>query len=308
MSNLPWIEKYRPEIFQDISHHEEILKSICNMIDNNNLMNMIFVGNMGSGKSSTSRVISKKLYGKKEALMTMKLNASDQRGINEIRELIDNFASRSFDKSAVRMIILDEADAMTIDAQLVLSQLIDKYKTKIIFCVICNYIRKIHSNIKSRCILFRFASLSPDSVFSRTKTIAEKEHIKISDEILREISIVSNGDMRQAINMLYTVNFDKELTVEKLYKYIKKPSNVLSENIIKIFTCKKDLNIKYIKLQRILRENGYSLFQLLKIVLEHIIKTKRYNLLPILAEMEMNLSGDFSERIQLSHLISLFTD
>jgi replication factor C subunit 3/5 len=308
MNNLPWIEKYRPETFKDISHHEEILKSITNMIDNNNLMNMIFVGNMGSGKSSTSRVISKKLYGSQESLMTMKLNASDQRGINEIRELIDNFASRSFNKNVIRMIILDEADAMTIDAQLVLSQLIDKYKTKIIFCVICNYIRKIHSNIKSRCILFRFKSLSVNSVFSRIKSIADSEKITITDELLYEMAKISGGDMRQAINILYSVNFDKELTIEKLYKYIKKPSAEVSNNIINIFTSKKTIVEKYSILSDIIHKNGYSLFQLLQIILEYVIKSKTYNLLPILAEMEMNLSGDFSESIQLGYLVSLFTN
>jgi replication factor C subunit 3/5 len=306
--NLPWIEKYRPETFNDISHHEEIIKSIENMIDNNNLMNMIFVGNMGSGKSSTSRVISRKLYGAQESLMTMKLNASDQRGINEIRDLVDNFASRSFNKNIVRMIILDEADAMTIDAQLVLSQLIDKYKTKIVFCVICNYIRKIHSNIKSRCILFRFKSLSVNSVFSRIKSISESEDISISDDLLYEMAKLSNGDMRQAINILYSVNFDKELTIEKLYQYIKKPSDKVSKNILKIFNSKKPISEKYSNVSDIIHKNGYSLFQLLQIILGYVIKTKKYNLLPILAEMEMNLSGDFSESIQLSYLVSLFAN
>ena len=148
MENIPWIEKYRPNTMNDIAYHSDIKNSINDMIQKGTLMNMIFVGNMGSGKSSTARVIGRKIYGDQDSLMTMKLNASDQRGVNEIREVIDSFASATFNSSKIRMVILDEADAMTTDAQLILSQLIDKYNKKLVFCIICNYIRKIHKSIK----------------------------------------------------------------------------------------------------------------------------------------------------------------
>jgi replication factor C subunit 3/5 len=308
MLDLPWIEKYRPDTFDDISHHQTIINSIEKMIETKTMMNMIFVGNMGSGKSSTARVISKKLYGDRQNLLTLKLNASDQRGINEIRTIVDEFASKSFDNTIVRMIILDEADAMTIDAQLVLSQLIDKYKHKIIFCVICNYIRKIHLNIKSRCIIFRFESLSSDSINNRLEQIVEKENIKITDSVLKEISQICNGDMRQAINILYSVNFDSNLTIENLYKYIKKPSRKISNSIIKIITGNNSILKKYSIISEIVSTHGYSLFQLLQIILDYIIVQKKYNLLPLIADLEMNLSDDFSEQIQLAHLISLFTN
>lgn len=308
MNSQPWIEKYRPETFKDITHHDEILTNIANMIENKNLMNMIFVGNMGSGKSSTSRVISKKLYGNKDYLMTLKMNASDQRGINEIRDTIEKFASASFDHSQVRMIILDEADAMTIDAQLVLSQLIDKYKNKLIFCIICNYIRKIHQNIKSRCILFRFESLSPLSVKNNLKKISEKENIKISDNIISEIAMISNGDMRKAINILFTINFNENITIKKLYQYIKIPSKKISKKIMDIIIKKSPINEKYILLRDIISSNGYNLFQILQIILDYILQNQKYDILPSIAKLEMNLIDDFSETIQLIYLISLFNN
>jgi len=305
MENIPWIEKYRPHTFNDITFHCEIKKNINHMIKTGKLMNMIFVGNMGSGKSSTARVISKEMYGDQEYLMTQKLNASDQRGVNEIRERIDNFASASFNVSKIRMVILDEADAMTIDAQLILSQLIDKYKNKLVFCIICNYIRKIHSSIKSRCILFRFNSLSNESIKERLKLIIAKENINLSDDILFEIAKESKGDMRRAINILYTVNFDKELTVEKIYHYIKIPSEKISNKIINILIGELSLFEKNKKVQFTIREYGYNIFQILDIIIKYVNKEKLWYLLPELAKIEMNLSGDFSENIQLAHLISL---
>lgn len=304
-SSIPWIEKYRPNTFNELAHHTQIKKTLENMITNNNMMNVIFVGNMGSGKSSTARVISKKLFGTKENMMCMKLNASDQRGVNEIRDTIEKFASSSFDNTKTRMIILDEADAMTLDAQIVLSQLMDKYSKKLFFCVICNYIRKIHYTIKSRCITFRFNSLTPDSVFNRLLTITKTENITISEPVLKEIAILANGDLRRAINILYTVTFDPNINIESLYNYVKIPSKNQSKNIIDILTRGDPINKTFKTIDELITLNGFNIFQLLQIIIDYLIANKIYDPLPELAKIEMNLSGDFSKNIQLAYLISL---
>ena len=157
MNNSIWIEKYRPKTFDDIIGQDKNINIIKNVLKNNSLPHLLLHGNSGVGKSSTINSIINYLYGDNKAFMVMKLDASDDRGINSVREEIKGFAEKMtiFNKG-IKLIILDEADSMTFDAQFALRRIIEKYSENTRFCLICNYENKIIKPIKSRCVNIRF--------------------------------------------------------------------------------------------------------------------------------------------------------
>ena len=151
MESLPWIEKYRPKNINDIISHDMNIETIKNLLIGGALPHLLFHGSPGTGKTSTIMALAKEIYGSNVRLMSLKLDASDDRGINSVREDIKGFAEKSnmFQKG-VRLIILDEADSMTFDAQFALRRIMEKYSATIRFCLICNYENKIIPAIRSR--------------------------------------------------------------------------------------------------------------------------------------------------------------
>jgi replication factor C subunit 3/5 len=135
--------------------------------------------------------------------MILELNASDDRGIEVVREQIKNFAStKNVYSSGFKLIILDEADAMTTVAQAALRRVIEKYTRNVRFCIICNYVSKIIPAIQSRCTRFRFAPLAVEQVESRLQTIIDNEQIHLTEEGKKALLLLSKGDMRRALNIL----------------------------------------------------------------------------------------------------------
>ncbi|CAG8609600.1 12556_t:CDS:2, partial [Acaulospora morrowiae] len=174
--NLPWIEKYRPKTLEELVSHEEITSTIERFIENNRVPHLLFYGPPGTGKTTTILAFARKLYGQNWRNMTMELNASDDRGIDVVREEIKTYASmgRIF-STGFKLIILDEADSMTSSAQNALRRIIEKYTNNVRFCIICNYISKIIPAIQSRCTKFRFSPIGEEQVNSRLEYIIQSE-------------------------------------------------------------------------------------------------------------------------------------
>lgn len=197
MENI-WIEKYRPDSFEEIVGQEEIINAIQQRL--NNLPHMIFEGKAGTGKTTTAHVISRTLD-----TDFLELNSSEERGIDTVRGKIMSFAKHlSFRKAPYKILFLDEMDSMTNEAQLALRPMMEKYAHNCRFIIGCNYIDKIINPIKSRCKLYRFKPINMESVVKRLQYIAEKENIyaSISEEDLKDIAERSRGDLRKAINDL----------------------------------------------------------------------------------------------------------
>ncbi|GMG17316.1 unnamed protein product [[Candida] boidinii] len=213
IERIPWVEKYRPKNLDEDTSQSNTIKILKKNLQTSNLPHMLFYGPPGTGKTSTILAMAKELYGPELfKSRVLELNASDERGISIVREKIKNFARLSVshpseeDKSKYpcppyKLIILDEADSMTSDAQSALRRTMENYSGITRFCLICNYITRIIDPLASRCSKFRFKSLNSTDSLDRLKFIIKNENLNLKnqDEICLEILKVSNGDLRKAI-------------------------------------------------------------------------------------------------------------
>lgn len=146
MDTLPWIERYRPKYLADLVAQDDIVNTIRVLVERNRLPHMLLYGPPGSGKTSTILCVAREMYGNQSKSMTLELNASDARGIDVVRNEIQNFAgTRKLFSSGTKLVILDECDNMTKDAQMALRRVIEKYSENARFCLICNYASKVCS-------------------------------------------------------------------------------------------------------------------------------------------------------------------
>lgn len=207
---LPWVEKYRPRSMTDISSQEEVVRSLSASIRSGIIPHLLFYGPPGTGKTSTILAVARDLFGP-ELMRTrvLELNASDERGIAVVREKVKAFAAGSVGSAGVasrvppfKLIILDEADSLTQDAQAALRRTMESYSKITRFCIICNYVSRIIEPVASRCSKFRFKPLDRESMLARLKFIAAAEGIPADDATLDELLVVSGGDMRKAITLL----------------------------------------------------------------------------------------------------------
>ena len=200
---LPLIEKYRPSKLSDIKNQDDIKDIFINMVQNRNVPHMILYGGAGTGKTSTAIAMCKELYKETYSDNVLELNASDERGIRVVREKIKTFSQKSAD-SDFKVIILDEADAMTSDSQFALRRIVEKFSSNTRFILICNYINKIIPPLLSRCAVFRFKTMTNLNIEDILFTIMKKENITIADSIKSKIV---KDDLRKSINNLQKLIF-----------------------------------------------------------------------------------------------------
>ena len=202
-----WVEKYRPVKLDQVAAQPEVIQSLKKVLETKNLPHLIFFGPSGCGKTSTILALSKELFGEELYYdRVIELNASDERGINVIRDKIKTYAKKAINpKENVppwKIIILDEADNMTQDSQFALRRIMEEYSKLTRFCIICNYHNKIIDPINSRCALFRFKPIKEMDILLKLKDICIKENLSLSDEFLNQVIKFSRGDLRKAINFL----------------------------------------------------------------------------------------------------------
>ncbi|KAM4059139.1 ATPase family associated with various cellular activities (AAA) domain-containing protein [Hirsutella rhossiliensis] len=213
--SLPWVEKYRPATLDDVSGHQDILATINKFIDSNRLPHLLLYGPPGTGKTSTILALARRIYGASNLRqMVLELNASDDRGIDVVREQIKTFASTKqifamgasakagHPMAAFKLIILDEADAMTNTAQMALRRIMEKYTVNTRFCIIANYSHKLSPALLSRCTRFRFSPLKEGDIRTLVEKVVEEENVKIGAEAVDALIKLSKGDMRRALNVL----------------------------------------------------------------------------------------------------------
>lgn len=210
------VEKYRPATLEDVSGHQDILSTVNKFVETNRLPHLLFYGPPGTGKTSTVLALARKIYGPKNMRqMVLELNASDDRGIDVVRDQIKSFAStrQIFSTSSLdggengniakyKLCILDESDALTSTAQMALRRIIEKYTTHTRFVLLCNYTHKISPALLSRCTRFRFSPLKERDIRQLVDKVIEEENVNISPEATDALVKLSKGDMRRALNVL----------------------------------------------------------------------------------------------------------
>ena len=221
---IPWVEKYRPHKVSDISHQEEVVATLQQAVDDGsargNLPHLLLYGPPGTGKTSLALALCHQLFGRANyKARVLELNASDERGIRIVRDKIKIFAQQtaSLTRDVVvdgvrkacppfKIIILDEADAITEDAQTALRRTMETHSRVTRFILICNYVSKIISPLASRCAKFRFKALPMKAMVDRLKYISTNERVSVKDDTLVSLVEAADGDLRRAITTLQSAH------------------------------------------------------------------------------------------------------
>jgi replication factor C subunit 2/4 len=261
-NQLPWIEKYRPKHIDDIILNNNTLTKINKIIEEKNMPNIIITGIPGIGKTTTIKSIANKLYGKNVENAVLSLNASDDRGIKIVEELITNFCKKMLNIDTNKyahhkLIILDEADNITSKAQHLINKKMTEYNKTTRFAFTCNKSSDIIEAIQSRCIILRYLRLPKEKIIEKLKYICKMENIIYHDDAINEIAILSQGDMRSAINNLQIIyNGLNKITITNIYKVCNKPQPIILLHLLK---CCKELKIKEsFEILENLKNKGYS--------------------------------------------------
>ncbi|OZJ05690.1 hypothetical protein BZG36_01418 [Bifiguratus adelaidae] len=309
--NLPWVEKYRPVHLSDLVSHKDITSTIERFIDENRLPHLLLYGPPGTGKTSTILACARKLFGSNYKSMILELNASDDRGIDVVREQIKTFAStRKIFSSGFKLIILDEADAMTTAAQAALRRVIEKYTKNVRFCIICNYVSKIIPAIQSRCTRFRFSPLEVQQVEERLKVIVDAEKVNLTQDGKEALLKLSNGDMRRALNILQSCHAAYQVVDETaIYNCTGHPHPADVQRIVD-WLMSEEFSSAYTSIARLKQEKGLALQDIITefhnfLEAMEFPPPARIYLLDKLAELEYRLATGATEKIQLSALVGM---
>jgi replication factor C subunit 2/4 len=308
--NINWIEKYRPNKLNDITAQEHIIKPLESTLLKGQLPHLLFYGPAGCGKTSTILALCKQMFGKDWKNRVYEFNASDERGINVIRDKIKNYAKRSIINSKVdenhqyKIIILDEADIMTNESQFALRRIIEQNSNVTRFCIICNYMNKIIDPIVSRCAKFRFYPLLDEQIKKKLILICKNEKVKYTSNILDRIIELSKGDMRQAINFLQqSVNvFSQKLEINLIQSI---SSHIPKEIIVNIINISLNDNTNLVNFIKNIVKDGYSAYHIITESSDYINNTeliydKQKALINIkMANVIYHLTNSCDEEIQL---------
>ncbi|MAG37810.1 replication factor C small subunit [Candidatus Pacearchaeota archaeon] len=200
-----WTEKYRPSTFEDLVGQQEIVKRVRSLVQGLNIPHLMLAGPAGTGKSTLALIIVKALFAETWRENYLELNASDERGIDVVRQKVKDFArTKAIGNVPFKVIFLDEADALTKEAQQALRRTMENYTNTCRFILSCNYSSRIIDPIQSRCVLFRFRLLEKKDIIKVIERISESENLKLSEDAFETLYETSEGDCRRAINLLQT--------------------------------------------------------------------------------------------------------
>ena len=311
MKYYSWVEKNRPKKLEQICYQDEVKKILKNFINNKNIPHLLFFGPSGCGKTSTILSLARDLFGSEYQNRIKELNASDERGINVIREKIKNYAQESISVNdnlpPWKIIILDEADNMTIESQYALRRIMEEYSKVTRFCIICNYHNKIIDPIVSRCSLFRFKPIPDNIIKKQLGQISEIEKFNCTNEVLDKICSYCRGDLRKAINFLQRCNncFGNKITS----MVIDEISGVVNQDMLEKFikNCINKKEKEVLQFIEYFYYSGYSLVNQIYSLHNIIIKAKiedkiKCKIILILIEIDQNLIKGSDELIQINKL------
>lgn len=292
-SKLPFVEKYRPNTLDQIISQDDIIKTLKKFLNKNSLTHLLFYGTAGTGKTTCAKAIANFLYGNQRTGNILELNASDERGIDIVKEQIKSFCQtlNSFSNFSLsennlknnffKLVILDEADMMTTDAQSALRRIMEKYTNNVRFILICNQIHKIHPAVQSRCMRFRFRPIKNEECLNRLKEICKYENIKYdNDSILKTVIQMGDRDMRKMLNLLEATLMSSKngniITMNDVYTTAGLPSISEFEGILdEIKNKKKSLGKIYDLVNKERLNKGYAVQDLLNMLHDKVRKNNK---------------------------------
>jgi len=305
-----WIEKYRPKNFEEIVGQEHVIKRVKSMVKDKNLPHLLLIGPAGTGKTSLVLVMAYELYKERWRENILELNASDSRGIDVIRNEVKNFAkTKPIGSVPFKICILDEADALTKEAQQALRRTMEKYSTTCRFCLLANYGSKIIEPIQSRCAIFRFKPLTKQHVKKIVEKVAKQENLKIQENAYDYLLEVSQGDVRRLLNILQSAaSISKNITVDNIKEIV---SEVEVKDVKQILepALKGDFVKARDKLLEVMLNNGLSGIDIIKNIQKEILNTeiqaeKKLGIIERCGEIEFRIVEGSDEFIQLEALLA----
>lgn len=311
MSSEMWVEKYRPKSLDEMIDQEEIVARLKRFVEERNLPHLLFVGPAGVGKTTAILALAHDLYGPDYRNYIMELNASDERGINVIREKVKFFARTApIGDVPFKILIMDEADSLTADAQHALRRTMERYTRTCRFCLIGNYSERIIEPIQSRCSIFRFSPLSEEDVKRCLRMIAEKEGVEVSPEGYDAIYEESRGDLRKAINLLQAAAAasGRMVDADVVYAVLGRVSPGRVREMIQL-----SLKGEFIEARELLRslliDEGMAAEDILRMIYSEIMRLDiperlKVRLSDAIGEVDYRLTQGSRPEIQLSALLA----
>ncbi|MCV0400192.1 MAG: replication factor C small subunit [Nitrosarchaeum sp.] len=303
-----WVEKYRPQTLSEVVNQTEIIGSLEALIkDPTDMPHLLFSGSAGVGKTTTALCIARQILGEYVRDYTLELNASDERGIGMVREKVKKF-SRYAGMADVpfKIIILDEADEMTADAQTALRRIIEDTARYCRFILIANNISKIIDPIQSRCATFKFTSIPQDDVINHLESIAKKEKVKADKKGIQAIYDYSEGDLRHAINLLQATASLGAVTEEHVRASAGLTKTTDVDEVLKIALAGKITDARE-KMIELIKVYGMSESDFLKYLNSAVFKSKHEKLsdiLEVIAKYDYRILVGANPEIQLSALLA----
>ena len=311
-SSEVWTEKYRPKKFDEVVGQEEILKRVKSLVNSQNIPHLLFAGPAGTGKSTLALIVVKELFGEAWRDNYLELNASDERGIDVVRQKVKDFArTKALGNAPFKVIFLDEADALTREAQQALRRTMENYTSTCRFILSCNYSSKILDPIQARCVIFRFQLLEKKDIKRRVDIISDREGLNISADAFAALYEASEGDCRRVINLLQaTSSISPNITPYLINTIVSnaKPSDI---KVVLDYALSGDFHSSKEKLLDIMLKESISGNDVIKAIQKEIWNLPIDNSLKVrltekTGEAEFRLVEGSDEFIQLEALLASF--
>lgn len=322
--NLPYVEKFRPKKLDDVLSHANTIDTLKHCKKSGRIPHLLFYGPPGTGKTSTIEAFLHEVYGDQYFDMVMNINASEERGIDVVRNKITNFVSNKpinnggADTPAFKFVILDEADAITTEAQAMLRIVIERNTKYARFCLICNCIKKINQAIQSRCKIFKFPPLDDPNVFTKIDDICIKNNKTITDPAKKLLWKLSKGDMREVLHLLQIMSIIcNDIDSDTILNFVKYPT---SKRIEKIYDCffdkSQNLESSINIIQKYMKKYSYSLKDIITELSDRVNQDLQNNTLNTkqviyiytkLRDIEMNIITASETSQQIASVAAAFT-
>jgi len=307
-----WAEKYRPRTLDEIIDQKEIVERLKGFVRAKAMPHCLFAGPAGTGKTTAALCLAHDLFGERFADSFFELNASDERGINVVRERVKAFArTRSLGETPFKILVLDEADNMTSDAQQALRRTMERYTETCRFILACNYSNRIIEPIQSRCAPFRFPPLNDEDIRNRLFHVAKVEGVELTEEGAHAVLEECQGDLRKAYNTLQAAAaFGKGVDENAVYNVVGRVRPKEVQEMLRLAFSGDFVGARE-KLRQILVEYGVSASEIVRQVHSELFRfnlPERWKaiLADTVGEVDFRISQGANDEVQFSALLAKF--